>query len=383
MEPAAFKEIGKEKCTGCSLCMNVCPYDAIKMELDDEGFIFPNIDDEKCIDCGICHDKCPVINYKAKNTSTPKAYAAYTKDVKILKNSSSGGIFSEIAKKIIDENGKVYGVAWNYEDISVYHKSVDKTDDLKELRGSKYLQSFVGMTYKNIKKDLKDNKKVLFVGTPCQVAAVNNYIESDNLYTIDLICHGVPSLKIFRSYLKENFKERVTKIDFRNKKKGWNNYFVQVQNNYYPHSRNIFFKGYLDNLYLNKICYNCPFSFIPRQGDITLGDYWGVPKEIDNNNKGISAVIVNSEKGSTLIKDIPNIKIIKQDIEKIKKGNPRLYSGYNSNIEKRSEVFKDYKTHGFNYMAKKHVKTISYTKYTAKRILSKSKRIIKKIIRRA
>jgi coenzyme F420-reducing hydrogenase beta subunit len=382
MKTAAFKYIGKEKCTGCSLCMNVCPYDAIKMELDENGFIFPNIDNNKCTNCGICYDKCPIINNKNKNWKNPISYAAYSKDDITLKNSSSGGVFSEISKKIIDENGKVYGVAWNYKELFVYHKSADKTNELKELRGSKYLQSFVGMTYKKINKDLENNKKVLFVGTPCQVAAMNNYIQSDNLYTIDLICHGIPSLTIFRSYLKENFKENITKIDFRNKKKGWNNYFVQVQNNYYPHSRNNFFKGYLDNLYLNEICYNCPFSSIPRQGDITLGDYWGVPKEIDNNNKGISAVVINNEKGSTLIKGILNIKIIEQDLEKIKKGNPRLYSGYNRNTEKKGNVFKDYKIHGFNYIAKKYVKMPSYTKYISKIIFSKVKKTIKKIIRR-
>jgi coenzyme F420-reducing hydrogenase beta subunit len=382
MKKVAFKEIGKDKCTGCSLCMNVCPYDAIKMELDEEGFLFPIIDNNKCINCGICYDNCPIIHTENKNWEHPKSYAAFSKDEEILKKSSSGGVFSEISKKIIEANGKVYGVAWNYDGLYVYHKSVENIQGLNELRGSKYLQSFMKTTYKDIKKDLNNDKKVLFVGTPCQVAAVNNYIQSENLFTIDLICHGVPSLTIFRSYIKENFNEIVSKIDFRNKKKGWNNFFVRIQNNYYPHGRNKFFKGYLDNLYLNKICYDCPFSSIPRQGDITLGDYWGAPKKINDNNKGISAVIINNKKGESLIKNIPNIKIIKQDIEKIKKGNPRLYSGYNPNIEKRKVVLEDFNKNGFNYIAKKYVKIPSYSKYIVSRILSKIKRTIKKIIRR-
>lgn len=215
MKKVAFKEIGKDKCTGCSLCMNVCPYDAIKMELDEEGFLFPIIDNNKCINCGICYDNCPIIHTENKNWEHPKSYAAFSKDEEILKKSSSGGVFSEISKKIIEANGKVYGVAWNYDGLYVYHKSVENIQGLNELRGSKYLQSFMKTTYKDIKKDLNNDKKVLFVGTPCQVAAVNNYIQSENLFTIDLICHGVPSLTIFRSYIKENFNEIVSKIDFK------------------------------------------------------------------------------------------------------------------------------------------------------------------------
>jgi len=376
----AFEEIGKTKCTGCSLCANVCPSKAIKMKLDENGFYFPEIDFDKCTRCGICYAKCPVINYENNNRKTPKSYAAYTKDEEILRKSSSGGMFSELAKNILRQNGVVYGVAWNYENISVDHIRIDNLKDIEKLRGSKYLQSHVGNTYNRVKKDIHENKKVLFVGIPCQVAAINNLICSENLFTVDLICHGVPSLMVFRQYLKENFDTIIDNVDFRNKKKGWKNYFVKIQNNYYPHPRNPFFKGFLDNLYLNDICYYCPFSKIPRVGDITLGDYWGVPKEVDNDNKGVSAVLVNNEKGEKLFNILDNIVFFEQDLEVIKKGNPRLYLGHNNNFELKESVMSDFKSHGFNYMRKKYIKIQPQIIVISRKALSKIKRTAIKIL---
>lgn len=378
----AFEEIGKANCAGCFLCANVCPFDAIEMKLDENGFYFPEINQKRCTRCGICYNKCPVINNENCNNKTPKAYAAYSKDEAILKDSSSGGLFSELAKKIIQENGVVYGVTWDYSNISVKHIRIETLKDLPKLRKSKYLQSYVGNTYKKVKEDINQSRKVLFVGTPCQVTAVNNMINSNNLYTVDVICTGIPSLKAFRKYLEENFKFPINSIDFRNKKKGWKNFFVKIQNFSQPVSKNPFFQGFSGNLYLNDICYKCPFARIPRAGDITLGDYWGVPKKFDNGNKGVSAVLINNKKGGKLFYSLANVEFFNADLENIKKRNFRLYDGYHKNFELKEKVVKDLNKNGFNYVRKKYFKEQLFIIVIFRKALSKVKHMVKIILKK-
>ena len=205
MGKPAINIIGYDHCTGCFGCYNSCHINAIEMKYDEEGFYKPYIL-SNCVNCGQCEKACPVIQIE-NNNRCEKSYAAWSKNKEIILNSSSGGIFSELAIEILNENGIVYGVGW--ENGEVRHKKIDKKEELKELRGSKYLPSFIGESYRQVLEDLKNDKKVLFSGTPCQVAALNKMVRNDNLITIDLICHGMPSHKAYEKYCRENFKEKV------------------------------------------------------------------------------------------------------------------------------------------------------------------------------
>lgn len=220
MKETAIKIIKSNNCTGCFACYNVCPVNAIEMKYDDEGFYKPLIS-SNCIECGRCIKICPVID-NINSNKVLETYAAWSNDEEILLNSSSGGIFSELALNILNDNGIVYGVGW--ENGEVKHKRITTKDGLRELQGSKYLPSFVGEAYKSVLEDLKNGKKVLFSGTPCQIAGLNKIVRHDNLITVDLICHGMPSYKVFKKYCKEEFLEEVKKVDFRSKKTGWINF---------------------------------------------------------------------------------------------------------------------------------------------------------------
>ena len=214
----------KSNCCGCTACANKCPRNAIKMVEDDKGFLYPYIDRKKCINCGLCDKVCPIIN-KRKTENYPKAYAAINKDEKIRLNSSSGGIFSALANYILEEQGIIFGAAFS-DDFLVKHIMIDNKDDLYKLRTSKYLQSSLGDIYKEVEKKLNEGKKVLFTGTSCQINGLYGYLNKiyENLYTQDIICHGVPSPKVWKNYLKyrqEKDLESPTKINFREKTIGW------------------------------------------------------------------------------------------------------------------------------------------------------------------
>ena len=339
-------------CTGCGLCSNICPTNAIRIELDNEGFYQFNIDEKKCTDCGLCVKKCPKVNFENKNkTEDINVYAAYSKNKEIVLKSTSGGIFSELALQIIKENGIVIGVS--YEDDKVKHIVINNEKELEKLRGSKYIQSYTGNIYSIVKENLKQKKKVLFSGTPCQCAAMRNMInDDDNLIILDIVCHGVPSYKVFQKANKDRFNKEITKVQFRNKKNGWTNYNI----NYYNkdklvktimHSHDEYFIGYIKNCYLMKSCYNCEFTNIPRVADISLGDFWGI-ETIDkdffkqNKNWGVSLFYINNPKGACLFEKIKdNVIYKKEELELSYKYNPRVNNGKYSKkmIEDRNNFF--------------------------------------------
>ncbi len=362
----AIEIIGNKKCTGCFGCYNVCPVNAIEMKYDEEGFYKPNIL-ENCIECGKCENVCPVIKNE-NNNKYVKAYGAWSNDKEILLNSSSGGIFSELASKILEENGIVYGVTW--ENGEVKHKRVEVKEELKDLRGSKYLPSFVGNSYKKVVEDLKNNKKVLFSGTPCQVATLNKIIESDNLITIDLICHGMPSYKVYKKYCSEEFRKNIKKVEFRNKNKGWLNYSLVY---YYGnngikkiyHDMDKFFCGFLKDIYLNEPCYNCKFKGTKegknREADITLADFWGVPEELFNKN-GVSLIVTNNKKGQNFFEQIKN-KIYFKEVT-LEVGIKNNSSFYKSCIrpKERDLFFKNFNEMKFSKLAEKYFNFPSYFK---------------------
>ncbi|MEM4482000.1 MAG: Coenzyme F420 hydrogenase/dehydrogenase, beta subunit C-terminal domain [Desulfurococcaceae archaeon] len=345
MKPAI--EVINGQCSGCFGCYNICPYIAINMKISEEGFYIPIINKSKCNACGRCQDICPIISPPTLDHFQPICYAAWSKDEKIRMTSSSGGIFSEIAKTILEDGGVIYGVIWNNNFFPI-HARITNENDLAKVRGSKYAPSYVGYTYKMIMNDLKNGKMVLFSGTPCQVAAINNVMKvtssSSGLYTVDIVCLGVPSLIFFQKYLRYVTKEKkVISLNLRNKERGWSKYQVKIEfenGGLYisPYYQDYFLTGFLSHLFLNRICYECPFSKLPRQGDITLGDFWGAPKEL-HDERGVSIVLVNSTKGKELWDSLKNVEMVYVTLNDAIRRNLRIISGKLKKPKKREEIF--------------------------------------------
>ena len=300
-------------CVGCYSCYNICPAGAIEMKLDNEGFIKAQINLEKCIKCGKCYNSCPQL-HDQKNNYIPEAFAFSNSDENILKKSSSGGFFYEICKLILKDKGVVYGATYNNKKINFI--GIDNLKDFSKICGSKYVESNVGNTFKEIKEKLERNKKVVFSGTPCQVAGLKKYLNKDyeNLLLVSVVCHGVPSQSVFEKYLDEWEKEnndKVININFRRKSKSWIDFGTTIEGEkiitYCSKDDDIFMKGFLNNYYLKENCYNCKYHLYDNNvADIVLGDFWGVnftyPKLY--NNFGVSLVIANSKKGLDIIKKL-------------------------------------------------------------------------------
>ncbi len=300
----------EHKCTGCGACMNACPVGAIEMVEGYHTFMYPKINEEKCIHCKKCVLTCPVNNLKKKNPIPETMYAFRTKD-EVRQKCSSGGVFPVLANYIIEKGGYVCGAAFD-DNMKLHHILVSNKTDLPKLYLSKYLQSSIGTIYKDIEALLKQNKIVLFCGTPCQVAGLNNMLgkDYDNLYCLDILCHGVPSQKLFDMYLKDiSGDKKVIDVNFRNKSFGWTaeHMWVKFDNGaIYTKTRaegDPYAKAFLENIDLRDACESCAFSEFPRLGDLTIGDFWGIQKidAAQNDNKGTSIVLCNSKKGQELL----------------------------------------------------------------------------------
>lgn len=304
-------------CCGCNSCVQICPQQAITMHKDYDGFVYPHIDGTACIDCGLCEKVCPFGNVDHEKNARNKAYAFQLSDRNLLVKSSSGGAFIAVANRIIENGGVVYGAS--YEGTRVQHIRVKDTKDLCRIMGSKYVQSEIGHTYFQVMNDLKDGLQVFFSGTPCQVAGLKLYLRKtyDNLFTSDLICHGVPSQKIFDYtilHLEQRLRAKFKSYSFRDKKVGgWSitstSKFVREGNTtsmvYLKYSREMeaYFKAFISGHLMRKSCYKCPFAKLNRLGDVTIGDYWGVETlhpEISNINEGISLIVVNTPNGEKM-----------------------------------------------------------------------------------
>lgn len=373
--------IEKNKCTGCTACYNICPKGAIEM-IEINGFKYPHIDSNKCINCGLCKKICPI--YKKNNDSLNKCYVGFSKDIKDLEKSSSGGIFPLIAKNILNDNGIV--IAASFKNNKLSHIIIDNIKDLDKLKGSKYLQSDLSNIFKHVKENI-NNKKILFVGTPCQVGGLKSYLKKDyeNLICIDLICHGVPSPKLFDKYVKyleDNNNDKLKNYNFRDKKTGWDTYSntATFKNKKYTElaSSNSYMKLFLKDIALRESCYDCNFKLGNKYSDITLGDFWNVQKYYPDmyNKKGVSAIIINTEKGNHLFNIIKDNIIYKEcNIDEILKGNPSLKYSSIKPIN-RDNFFKDLNTLSFNEINNKYTKTPLYIK-----VLRKLKKISKKIFK--
>lgn len=314
--------IDKKDCCGCTACVHVCLVDCITMREDEEGFLYPAIEEEKCIHCHKCERVCPIQNIDDLNTET-ETFVGYSRDETNRKQSSSGGIFSVIAEWILKESGVVFGAAFD-ENFEIHHIAVETQEDLEKLRGSKYVQSRLENVYPEARQYLEMNRKVLFSGTACQIAGLKKYLgqEYENLYTIDVLCHGVPSPIIWRMYIEEKknqYHASIEKVEFRNKDNGWKNYFINIlfsnaQQYRVHYFEDKFMEMFLRNIDLRPSCYVCHFKDFPRMSDMTIGDSWGVEKympEMDDD-KGTSIILVHSSNGKKLFDTIRKNLVVKE-----------------------------------------------------------------------
>lgn len=307
-----IKDLPREAaCTGCCACSNVCPVDAISMTYSHKGFLVPSVG-SNCIECGLCVKTCPSLNPRFENTRTPKFYS-FCADDEIRRASSSGGMFTVLANYVLDRGGYVCGAAFD-DDMQLKHIIIDSKTDLDLLRGSKYLQSDVGDSYKKIKLLLDTGNFVLFTGTPCQVAGLYGVLKKDysNLTTVDLLCHGTPSQKFFDSYLAEfSAGKKVKSVQFRSKRFGWT--WSHIVTQFADGTEHIGVKdndpyklAFSKHLNMRWTCYDCKFCDYPRQGDFTIGDLWesGKLDPKSNDKKGTSFVFINNAKAAKIFDEV-------------------------------------------------------------------------------
>lgn len=413
----------KQDCCGCLSCVQRCPKQCISIYEDEEGFLYPKVDNSICIDCGLCEQVCPVLN-QAEERKPIEVYAAKNPNEEIRKESSSGGIFTLLAEQTIDAGGVVFGVKWN-EHFEAVHAYTETKEGLVDFRGSKYVQSQTGDTFKQAEEFLKQGRQVLYSGTPCQIVALKLYLkkEYDNLLTIDIICHGTPSPGVFRWYLSEELqmtaarqnnkktkfsnpssitsiakadilaKEqgfKIKDIRFRDKQLGWKKFsFVftleslsSIQNNEIsissPLNENAFLRGFLANIYLRPSCYACPAKSGKSGSDITLADYWGINSlmpELDDD-RGVSAITINSTKGQNALHST-DAKLYIASYENICANNPSLL--FSCKIPEKRIIFFSYTQRSFHEHLNKllHISFILRIKYRVFAYMSKFRKILK------
>ena len=343
-------DMEKINCTGCGACFNICPHGAIKMVENTEGFLYPQIEETSCVKCGLCTKVCPSLHPIYQNENNPQCFAAMASD-DLRADSTSGAVFPLLAEDVLKNGGYVCGAAYSEDMLSVEHIIVENVEELRKLKGSKYLQSNTKNCYRQIKKLLSEGKKILFSGTPCQVAGLKGFLQKnyDNLLCVDIICHGTPSPKVYRKYIEElGLAGKLTQVNFRDKRHGWGgDNFVNIvseQKSYLKSAKNdAYMKAFLQNYCLRESCGDCPFNKMPRQGDLTIGDFWGVTayKKSYNDKKGTSVILVNSDKGRNALEKIKNrFKLLKKvDLKYAVGGNRTLVSSSPINNTARKTFF--------------------------------------------
>ena len=315
----------KKECCGCNACVQICPRNCINMAEDVEGFLYPQVEESICVSCGLCERVCPMSN--EKNGKFLISYAAYANNDELRMKSSSGAIFPLCAEEVLNQQGVVFGAVFD-ENFEVHHIAIDNHKDLLKLQGSKYMQSRIENTYKEAETYLKLGRTVLYSGVGCQIAGLKNFLgkEYDNLYTIDVLCHGVPSSKVWRKYwleLKENL-DNGNSVTFRDKTTGWKSYSVKYNFNNKEHkelaSKNTYMRLFLSDICLRPSCHDCKYKSLERPSDLTLGDSWGIEnyKPHMDDDKGTSVVLVHTDKGHKLFSNIKDRMVYEEaDIDKI------------------------------------------------------------------
>lgn len=360
-----IKITDKSACCGCSACASICVHKAITMKPDGMGFLYPEVDEGKCVDCGLCNQVCTFnATYdKSQNLASPDVYAVRHKDMDEIKTSRSGAVFIALSDWILEQGGAVYGVG--YEDhFRVVHKRATNREERNEFKGSKYVQSDLKDTFLQIKKDLKKGYKVMFSGTPCQTSGLLSYLklmrqDISRLYVVDLVCHGVPAPYVWRDYLKyieKKYQGEVTSFNFRDKSQlGWTTH----KESFRIGDKYICMSTYSDLfgkcIMFRHSCGICPFANLKRPSDLTIGDFWGwerVDKNLNVDNKGISLLLVNTEKGHDLFLEIVNqVYYLEADTQHCLQPNlehPSLINPLRVDFEQ------DFISRGFVYCVKKY-----------------------------
>lgn len=346
----------KEECCGCTACKSVCPKQAITMEPDEDGFLYPVINRNLCIECRLCKRVC-VFQIPQRADKKPIAtYAAIHKDQEILKNSSSGGVFAALASIVLESKGIVFGCTMN-ENLESEHIKITSMTELRKIQGSKYVESNVKETFSEVKGYLQEGKKVLYTGTPCQIDGLKSYLKTDysNLITADLICHGVPSNKFFKgyfNYLEKKNNAKVVDFKFRDKTKNGMSCVGKVtfskKGKVYEkkliYTLDYFYNYFMYGVISRESCYRCPYASSNRPADFTMGDYWGIEEahsEIDTKN-GVSVLLVNSSKGMSLLNKL-NLELIESTFEKasVRNGNLLHPTQRSSNREAILKIFRE------------------------------------------
>lgn len=369
-----FETQDKSLCCGCTACASICPKSCITMTPDQDGFDYPVIDKARCINCELCKKVCPFANSaRLKNQAAKDCYALAINDQDILKKSASGGAFSAIMQAFCDRNFIIFGSEMDA-DLKVKHTFSNSLEDAAKFRKSKYVKSDINNSYILARQALKEGKKVLFTGTGCQVAGLKGFLQRDydNLLTVDLVCHGVPSQKLFDKYiyyLQKKHKQKIKYYGFRYKNiKSSGNISYRLEKN-----KNItrmwgldyYMQAFLSGIMFMPSCYNCHFACRERTGDITIADFWGIEHYNQNFNtgQGASLVIFNTEKGRKLINQLQNVKLFKTDINNAIKFNENLSRP--SQLNKNRDKFLELARVNFKKAAKKYCKPSLKIRITA------------------
>ena len=374
-----------EGCTGCAACRQICPQQAIALKPDKSGFLLAHIDPEKCVECGLCAKICPMKSHRPAAATNPMAFAMKHRSEAVRRQSASGGAFTAILEAFAPD--AVFGAAY-CEDFQVRHICAVTPEEIARLRGSKYVQSDVGDTYKQAKELLQAGKRVLFTGTPCQIAGLNAYLRKShpNLLTCDLICEGVQSQAFFdryRQHMEEKYG-KLSSVSFREKEKnGWERSDFQMRfENGKKYTRTCHTK---DSAYMNSMlfqggnrdsCYACPFAAVPRQGDFTIGDLWGWREMVPewNDNIGISLVVCNTEKAAQYLPRLKELAEMKEvTVEQAAKHNPNLLRP-TPQLPTRGSYLADVERMPFAELEKKWLKPRSLLRKTASKLLFRLKK---------
>jgi coenzyme F420-reducing hydrogenase beta subunit len=328
-----IKLADEKACTGCTACKAICPQNAISMVVDNEGFLRPQIDSSKCIECHACENVCPVLHPGEKDEN-PICYAAKNKDEEIRLLSSSGGLFTAFARSVFAQGGVVFGCVLEKDTLVAIHTKAESEAELEAMRGSKYVQSDLRNTFKEVKEYLLKGRKVLFTGTPCQIAGLNKFIgNNENLYLVEVICYGTPSPAVFEKNkieIEKQYKKNISRINFRKKDKSWHRCSISYVFNDNTEVKHLlcldtYARSFFANLSLRPSCCQC----IAKQGrsgaDITIGDFWGIEnvKSEFDDDKGTSVVLIHSGKGKSLFNDASlSLEFLPVSYNEATKGNP-------------------------------------------------------------
>jgi len=357
----------KKDCCGCTACLSVCPQKCIKMTADEEGYYYPSVDVERCINCHLCEKICPIQNDIEVDGYLPKAYAVQHQSIETRMDSASGGAFSALAEKILKQGGVVYGGAFD-ENFHVCHIRVDKMVNLAKLRGSKYVQSDMKNNYSLVKRDLKDNRLVLFSGTPCQIAGLVKSLRgtypTNNLFLVDLVCHGIPSPLLWDKFVGNLSKKYgiLKYASFRNKHFGYAGSTMAMQfedgkMRYFDRDIQFYKKLFFDDINTRPSCFHCHFKTVKRVSDFTIFDCWHVNKanKAMDDDRGATWVIVQSEKGKEFFESIKlKTTYTETSVDTAIKLDGEMAIDCTRPNPRRDEFFKDIQTHSFDELLDKY-----------------------------